>query len=54
MLEWEGVEDTKVDVPLIWFSRLKETDQWSPLRRCDCVALSNAHCKLIRTLEIIL
>jgi len=42
-MPWEGIEDVSSKVPLTWLSREKETDNWSPLRKCDCLALNKAY-----------
>jgi len=39
---WEGIEE---DAAVVWLSRLqgKETDQWVPLRKSDCISLNNLY-----------
>lgn len=38
---WDGIVDASVEVPYIWLSREKDTDEWKPLRKEDCRALNN-------------
>ena len=49
MPNWEGIQDAEAEVPLIWLSRIqgKESEQWMPLRKHDCKALSKVYSKLI-------
>ncbi len=42
MPHWEGIEDASVSAKSVWLSRVKDTDDWKPLRKCDCQALNQA------------
>jgi hypothetical protein len=42
MQKWEGIVDNSPTPKRIWFGRLKETDAWEPLRKCDCKIINAA------------
>ena len=41
MPNWENIEDVRSNPPKVWLTRVKEIDDWKPLRKCDCFALNN-------------
>lgn len=40
MPNWEGIEDASAVASRVWFFRIKETEEWKPLRKVDCQALN--------------
>ena len=45
MLTWEGIKDTSSEPKRVWFSRLKDSDPWKPLRKSDCEIINLAYRK---------
>ena len=39
---WDGIVDASQDVPYVWLSREKDSDEWTPLRKEDCRVLNNS------------
>lgn len=39
---WEGIEDSSSEASRVWLCRKDETEDWYPLRKCDCEALNFA------------
>ncbi|CAB9516223.1 SEC23-interacting protein [Seminavis robusta] len=42
MPNWDGIEDVSSEPLRVWFSRIKDTDDWLPLRKVDCFALNDS------------
>mmetsp|Transcript_1218 Transcript_1218/g.2217 ORF Transcript_1218/g.2217 Transcript_1218/m.2217 type:complete len:243 (-) Transcript_1218:514-1242(-) len=42
MQHWDGIVDALPNPERTWFCRVKETDPWKPLRKCDCKLINTA------------
>lgn len=42
MQNWDGIVDHLPNPERTWFARVKETDPWKPLRKCDCKLINAA------------
>lgn len=42
MPNWENIEDVSSKPHKVWLTRVKGTDDWKALRKCDCVALNES------------
>mmetsp|Transcript_19519 Transcript_19519/g.28934 ORF Transcript_19519/g.28934 Transcript_19519/m.28934 type:complete len:680 (-) Transcript_19519:102-2141(-) len=47
MPTWERIEDASSDLARVWLSRIKDEDDWKPLRKVDCQALNASNDQLV-------
>jgi len=40
MATWEGIEDSSPYPERVWFARVKDSESWNPLRKCDCKVIN--------------
>jgi hypothetical protein len=43
MPTWENIEEVTASPKKVWLTRIKDsTDNWKPLRKCDCHAMNES------------
>lgn len=42
MLKWDGIQDSHSNPDRVWLTRFKDSDPWTPLRKCDCKLINKS------------